>query len=363
MKNKQPQIIIAVISDLNTDQRIQKIAGSLHEHLGNVTVICRKLRKSNPDYPFRVRRIRMLLKSGVAFYATFNIRLFFRLLICRSDIIVSNDADTLLPCYYAAKLKGSKLVFDSHEIMSEVPEVIHRPRVQKVWQWIEKTYIPKIRYKYTVCNSLKDFYNSGFKVIRNVPYRLELKDSKPHGEEKMILYQGSVNMGRGIEDMIAALPFIDNAVFVIVGDGYMMRELRIMVQNSNVAEKVIFKGKMDPKKLSVYTQLADLGISIEENLGLNYFYALPNKLMDYIQAGVPVLVSDFPEMQNIVKTYNVGETLKSREPEMLAQQINRMLNDTMQLEKWKENLKSASKELCWEKEETELLRLYREVLS
>ncbi|MFB6343081.1 glycosyltransferase family 4 protein [Saccharicrinis sp. FJH62] len=362
MKNNTPRITIAVISDLNTDQRIQKIATSLHNNLGQVTVICRKLRHDNPTYEYNVRRIRLLFNKGFKFYAAFNIRLFFRLLIQPSDIIVSNDADTLLPCYYVSKLKRCKLVFDSHEIMSEVPEVIHRPAVQKFWRWIEQKYIPKIHYKYTVCKSLQNHYKSGFEVIRNVPYRFEISENKQKREEKMILYQGSVNMGRGIEDIIAALPFINNALFVIVGDGYLMKELHLMVQNSNVAEKVIFKGKMDPKKLSVYTQLADLGISIEENLGLNYYYALPNKLMDYIQAGVPVLVSDFPEMKNIVKKYKVGETLKSREPEELAQQINRMLNDEEQIQKWKENLKTAAIELCWENEEKILLKLYREVL-
>lgn len=356
-------ISIAVISDLNTDQRVQKTAATLQNHVGNVTVICRNIDGSSDHFPFTVKRLDLILKGGILFYAWFNIRLFFKLLVQPSDIIVANDADTLLPCFYASKLKGSKLVFDSHEIMSEVPEVISRPRVQNVWKWIEKRFIPRVTYKYTVCDSLKAYYNSGFEVIRNVPYAYDSPVKDSDNGEKMILYQGSVNMDRGIETMIEAMPYINNAVFVIVGDGYQIDEIKALAKQSPVSDRIVFKGKMKPETLRVFTMLADLGISIEENKGLNYYYALPNKLMDYIQAGVPVLVSDFPEMRNIIDTYKVGECLVSREPKKLAEQVNLLFENTKRYQGWKKNTKKASKDLCWENEEKKLLELYKNIMS
>lgn len=114
MNKAQPRkkIILAVISDLNTDQRIQKVAGSLQHQVGDVCVVCRDSGGPNPTFPFSVKRIKSVFNKGFLFYAWFNISLFLRLLFINSDIIVANDADTLLPAYYVAKIKGIKIVFN-----------------------------------------------------------------------------------------------------------------------------------------------------------------------------------------------------------------------------------------------------------
>jgi glycosyltransferase involved in cell wall biosynthesis len=106
-----------------------------------------------------------------------------------------------------------------------------------------------------------------------------------------------------------------------------------------------------------YTKHADLGISVEENKGLNYFYALPNKLFDYIQAEIPVLVSPFPEMKNIVNTYKIGDCIENHHPQHIAEKIKEMLTNEEQIPKWKKNLTFASKELCWELEEKKIFEL------
>jgi len=85
---------------------------------------------------------------------------------------------------------------------------------------------------------------------------------------------------------------------------------------------------------------------------------MPNKLFDYIQAGIPVLVSDLPEMKKVVEKYNIGIIAASREKDYLREQIYNLLFDTGLREIWKPGLERAANELCWENEEKNLLEFY-----
>ena len=88
--------------------------------------------------------------------------------------------------------------------------------------------------------------------------------------------------------------FIDDLKCVIAGDGDIFNELNLRIRSKNLQDKIILLGKLPFTDLQRVTPFASMGVSIEENLGFNYYYALPNKVFDYIQAGVPVLVSRFP---------------------------------------------------------------------
>ncbi|NJK85562.1 MAG: glycosyltransferase family 4 protein [Bacteroidales bacterium] len=197
-------------------------------------------------------------------------------------------------------------------------------------------------------------------VVRNLPYRKPAvypQKLLKKGYEKIIIYQGSVNVGRGLERMIEAMRYIENAHFVIVGEGDILSELEKKVKDDQLSDKVTFMGRIPVSALHYYTVEADLGISLEENLGLNYYYALPNKLFDYIQARVPVLVSDFPEMAEVVNRYKIGRTTLISDPKQLAVILHEMLTDEGCRESWKLNLQHAADELCWENEENKLFDL------
>ena len=117
----------------------------------------------------------------------------------------------------------------------------------------------------------------------------------------------------------------------------------------------MFLGQVPFQDLHDKTLLADLGLSIEKDVSINYHYCLPNKFLDYIQANVPVLVSPFPEMKAIVDHYEIGEFIASHDPELLACQIDAMLNNAKKMIGYKQNLLKAAEELCWENEEKTLL--------
>ena len=126
--------------------------------------------------------------------------------------------------------------------------------------------------------------------------------------------------------------------------------LRKRASEHDCAGKVKIMDKMPSERLRQYTAHADLGLTLDKDSNINYRFSLPNKLFDYISAGVPVLATPMVEVKNIVETYGVGEVTASLEPELLAEQIRNMLNDENKRHAWKSNLKKAASQLTWEQE-------------
>ncbi|WP_288954753.1 glycosyltransferase [uncultured Polaribacter sp.] len=357
------RIIVSVSNDLSTDQRVEKVCNTLHQNNFEILLIGRILKNSLPlNRNYKTKRMSLMFNSGFLFYAEYNLRLFFLILFSKKDILLANDIDTLLPNYIVSKIQRKKIVFDSHELFSEIPELETRPTVKKVWQTLEDRILPKLKNTYTVCDSIAAYFNkkytTNFKVIKNAP--ISKKDSAtrssfsfPHKGKKIILYQGSVNIGRGLELMIDTMIFLDNHLFVIIGSGDIYENLKVYVRDKKLENKVYFLGKLPPNQLKELTPLADIGISLEEDIGLSYRYALPNKIFDYIQAKVPILVSDLPEMKEIVNNYNVGEIVLKRNSESLANQIKIMIGKDYNLA-----LEKAKKELIWENESIKLLTIF-----
>lgn len=363
MEVNQKRIIVSVTNDLVSDNRVHKVCSSLQNMGFEILLVGRKLPGSVPvERSYKTKRFNLIFKKGAWFYAEYNFRLFLFLLFARTDVLVANDLDSLSANFLASRIKGKTLVYDSHEYFTEVPELIHRPKVQKVWEWLEGKMLPKIRNAYTVCNSIAQVYNTkygvDFKVVRNIPLARPPKKKENKPENKTILYQGAVNIGRGLKQAIVAMKFVKGAKLVIAGDGDIKSELEKLVAAEKLNDKVVFTGRLSLEELAELTPQADLGLSIEEDLGLNYRYALPNKLFDYIQAQVPVLVTNLPEMVAIVQTYTIGEITNSLNPEDLAMKINDALHNTVKRNIWLSNLKTAATELTWEKEEKILHEMY-----
>jgi glycosyltransferase involved in cell wall biosynthesis len=353
-----------VINDLATDQRVGRVARLLTELGIEVTCIGRRLKKS-PDLKntsFKLRRYRMLFSGGGLFYAFFNLRLLIALLFAKKPaVFISNDLDTLPANFIASRIRRVPLIYDSHELFTQVPELIHRKTVQSVWKLIERILVPKLRHAVTVNYSIatiyRRLYGTRFKVVRNVPEKLEYtpREIDPAAKQ-MIIYQGSLNVGRGLELMIDAMQYLENVLFVVVGTGDIEDDLKQRVSQLNLDDRIEFRGRMMPEELRPLTLSADLGISLEEDLGLNYRYSLPNKIFDYIQSRVPVLCSALPEMSRIIDTYGIGISSKERDPEKIACIIRYMLKERSG-GAWREALDKAALELCWEKESTNYLAL------
>ena len=366
------RIILCVTNDIATDRRVNRSALSLMKLPCDILVIGRVHPHAMPlpDYPYRTKRMKMMFSKGALFYAEFNLRLFSLLLFKKADILVANDLDTLPGVFLASCLRRLPVVYDSHEYYTEVPELLGRKWVKRIWESIEALILPHIQYASTVSASVADEYKHKYgirmRVIRNLPFRLEnLQPASvmKNNNEKSIIYQGSLNMGRGLETVIKAMRYIENTRLIIAGTGDIEDELKELARSLALHDKVHFTGRIPAKELYSYTVQADLGISLEEKLGLNYYYALPNKLFDYIQARVPVLVSDVPEMKSIVLQYQIGRVTSVHDPYELSLLITEMLTNSVQRQIWKSNLEKAAGELCWENEEHLLLDLFQQVIK
>lgn len=370
-KSKKKKIIVSVTSDLVSDNRVHKVCNTLHNMGFIVLLVGRKLPKSQSieNRAYKVKRFSLPFHKGPQFYAVYNFRLFLFLLFSKFDILLSNDLDSLPANFLASKTKGKPLVYDSHEYFTEVPELINRPKVKKAWEWLEGKMVPKIKTAYTVCNSIAEIYTAKygtpFKVVRNIPVssKFLIEKKRVESSQKIILYQGAVNIGRGLKQAILAMKFIENAKLIIAGDGDIKADLKSFVLKEKLQNKVEFSGRLSIEELSKLTPQADLGLSIEEDLGLNYRFALPNKLFDYIQAQVPVLITNLPEMVAIVNQYKIGEITESLEPHILAGKINDALHNQEKRKVWKNNLSIAAKELTWEKEEKILYSIFLPFLN
>ncbi len=356
------KVIVSVSNDIFTDQRVEKVCNTLQNNGFEVTIIGRKLKNSKPiERKYKTRRIKLLFNKSFMFYLELNLRLFFILFFSKKDILLSNDLDTLLPNYLISIFQKKKIIYDSHELFTEVPELVYRPFTKKIWCNIEAFILPKLKNTYTVCNSIADYYNkkygTNFKTIMNMPSKKKIElgqfsfDTKG---KKIILYQGVLNVGRGLELIIETIRFLEDSILVIAGFGIYFKKLKAKVEELNLENKVHFLGKLSPKRLHKITPLANLGISLEEDVGLNYKYALPNKVFDYIQAEIPILVSDLKEMRKIVEKHKVGELVKSRTPVKLANQIELLLKKD-----FSSGLKIAKKELIWENQEEKLLEIFQ----
>ncbi len=360
---KEKRIIVSVSNDLSNDQRVARVCDSLTEWGFEVILLGRKLKKS-PELEtrkYKTKRFKLLFEKGILFYACLNIRLFFYLLFTKTEILLANDLDTLAANTFVARLKNIKLIYDSHELFTEVPELENNSFKKKIWSFIEKLCFKRIYKAYTVCESISDFYFNkyGIKmlVIRNLPTQKTITNEYSL-RDNILIYQGALNKDRGIEIIIKTMQFIDNHKLIIAGKGDLEESLKQLSKELALQEKVIFTGNLNFNELFAYTQNAKLGFSLEQGKSLNYYFALPNKLFDYIQAGVPVICTNFPEMKKIIDKYKIGISSLITDENKLSQIINELIFEKDILENFHKNCLIAKKELNWDNEKLLLKEIF-----
>lgn len=363
---------MAVSNDLLTDQRVARHIAVLRDVGCEVVTVCRT------DIPVRYRR-------GWRFYAAFNLRLWRRIRrevrSGRCDVVWANDTDTLLGCWMAVRKwrvdsgeRRVKLVMDAHELFPEVPEIVDKPVVKWVWRTIEKWLMPQCDALITVCQSIADYYKDKYgvemTVVRNLQgYGCQGASARQQDEAVgsragyVLLYAGKVNVGRGVDWAIDALEWLPECRLVVAGDGDLLEEMKEYAAQKAWADRVEFTGRLMPEEMSALTAKADVGLVMLEDMGLSYHYALPNRVGAFVQAGVPMVVSDLPEMARVVKTYGVGAVIEGKKgsemtnAEALAEAVKRVL-----AREWKEeDFAAARQDMDWSKEKVKLLECLKAI--
>lgn len=371
-------VLVSVISDLVTDQRVHKVSQTLYEMGFDVLLVGTKKRKSLPltARAYTTKRITMLFQKGFLFYAEWNTRLFFYLLLKRSTILLANDLDTLPPNYIISKLKKSVLVYDTHEYFTETAEVYNRPFVKKIWQRIEKIFFPGVKYIYTVNNTIAGLYKEKYKkeilVVRNLPFKKnsgennnELIDFNFPPGKKILLMQGNgLNENRGLEELVLSAPLLPgDFILVFAGSGLMLDKLKKMVVQNNLQQKVFFTGVLPMEQLQQLTVKAFCGFSVDKPLNINQQSSLPNKLFDYIAAGIPVITSNINEVAAIVKQYHTGIVLDDVTPENIAAAVTQLATNEALYTGFKQNTLTAANDLDWNNEKKIIETLFKKIAA
>ncbi len=342
------RLIFTVTNDLSYDQRMQRICTTLQNNGYHVTLVGRKLSTSRPlqDKSYTQERLNCFFNNGFLFYAEYNLRLLLYLLFKKSDLICAIDLDTILPVYITSILSGKIRLYDAHELFTEQKEIVTRPIIKKLWNFIEGTTVPNFKFGYTVNQFLKDEFQRKYKVnyavIRNLPQfnnstHIEAENNKPY-----LVYQGAINEGRSFETLIPAMKKIPLRL-KIFGSGNFLNKLKELIQINQLQNKVELHDPIEPEKLKPITANAFAGLMLFEDTGLNQYQSLANRYFDYIMAGIPQVCVNYPQYKLFNDEFNIALMINDTEPGTIACAVNTLINNKQLYETLQENTNQAQK--------------------
>lgn len=294
------------------------------------------------------------------------------------DVVHAHDVDTLSAGFSAAKAAGARLVFDAHELYSDMISehgMSGSWPVQAYWKRIERRLIPQADAVTTVSDALaeelRERHSVQPTVLLNVP-SLEPRAESGRLRTEMgvdasvpiVLYQGGFIPGRALLRLVEAMEHVDGAVLALQGWGQLEDEMRSAAGRLGLGDRVRFLGKAKPADLHEYACGADVGVVIYEHTSLNNYLASPNKLFAYMMAGIPVASSDFPGLQSIVGEEGFGELFDPADAWSIAGAINRLVADGAR----RQTLGSQARGLAetrynWDTEKLKLLELYERLAA
>jgi glycosyltransferase involved in cell wall biosynthesis len=299
------------------------------------------------------------------------------------DIYHAHDLNTLPVAYMAARRNKGKFVYDSHELYLErnKPQPSSRP-----WKFVlsrVEAFLARradavltvnetlgkvlaLRYRiprpFVVLNTPAGFEHKVDSGKRNGLLREQLKISP---DAKVLIYVGSIKSNRGLEEVIQALKHLNGCCLVCVGygDDRYKRILLNLADKCGVSDRFFFFGPVPTGQVVPLAAGADLGVAAIANACMSYYYCSPNKLFEYMNAGLPVIASAFPELEKIILSHEVGLTFDPSDPEDIARAARRILDDAEKWERMRKNAVRASRLYNWENESRKLLQIYESLSS
>jgi len=385
MSNKL-HIILAVTNELVYDQRMIRICTSLANNGYRVTLVGRAIPGApsvNTQLPFEQERLQLRFHKGKLFYLEYNLKLYGYLIKTGANALCAIDLDTAVAVYYAGKKLKIPIMMDAHEYFTEMIEVKRRPWIHAVWKWVEKTYLPRYHAGYTVGHTIAGIfqqkYGLSYRVVRNIaryhlpanpneaipePYENIWQNAlkQTEGQGPIVLYQGALNEGRALDELIQAMHLVPARLF-FAGTGNYQQQTAAKIRDENLSHKIAMLGNLPPAVLRIATARAYCGITIFDAQSLNQFYSLGNKFFDYVMAHKPQVCVNYPEYSAILKQYPVALPVEDVKPETLAAALNKILTDGVLYDYLRQQNVLASAILNWENEEKVLLESWAMLLK
>ena len=297
----------------------------------------------------------------------------------KADLYLVRDTNGLPAGIAAARASGAKLICDAHELFSELPNRYVRLR-RGYWRKMDRQLLPHCDAISTVNEFIAEEISrrSGVKlptVIYNAtnpplgfdpehPADLLRDDLDIAKDKRIVLYQGWVDRGRSVENLVMAAKYLpEDIVVVIMGGGNMRAELQKLAADEGLAHKVYFREAVPQSRMVEYCASADVGLIPYRALSLNLYYASPNKLFDFITAGLPIIANDLPFLRKMVLTEGLGMISDLDSPAGIAHAAIILLNDPQRLAEMRANLRRAAEVYNWAHEAKKLVAMYAEVFA
>jgi glycosyltransferase involved in cell wall biosynthesis len=289
------------------------------------------------------------------------------------DVVHAHDLNTLPAAWLAARRLGMRVVYDSHELYPEVSTLSRRERA--IWRVLERRMIGTPESVVTVCESIADELARRYPIERPTvllnspprsfavpaddgvsPLRAMLGDSCPDGP--IVLYQGGFAPNRGLAELVLASGMLDRGKLVLMGWGLLEAELQGMIDENDLHERAVIVAPVAQSEVVAHAGGADVGVIPYQPIGLNNRYTTPNKLFDYMAAGIAIAGTRLPELERFVEGHSLGALFDSAEPEPIAAALNGLLADPVELGACQARSRQAGKVYSWEREAGKLLALY-----
>ncbi len=281
----------------------------------------------------------------------------------------AHDLNTLdIGCRCKRLRPGTRLVYDSHELATERSRMGRRHRRQA----LRKEHLGLASVDEAIWSSISyarravEQHGIPFpNIVRNVPELIEVKQgwdlhqrlAIPAGK-RILLYQGSIQEHRGIEETIEAITQLAGCVLVVIGYGYHRPALEDLVRRRGLTERVKFFGPIPNDELLYYTASADVGLCIIQGQSLSYRWSLPNKLFEYMMAGIPVVASDYEEMGRVVREEGVGTVCDPTDPASIVAAVRAIIDNPPAEARYRAAAKAATGRYHWAEEAKVLLAIY-----
>ncbi|MDD1960963.1 glycosyltransferase family 4 protein [Pseudomonas sp. 39004] len=300
-----------------------------------------------------------------------HLALLFKMLEYRATVVHSHDVNTLPTAWLAAKLSRARLVYDAHEISTSREGY---KSLRKVVGFVEKQLMPSANGTITTTDARAKYFARAYGVerplvLQNRPRLIESPPSNRIREElglvepwPIVLYQGGLQQGRGLEKLVRTAQHVPDCYFVLIGGGRLTQPLTQLAQELNLQHKVHFIPTVALAELPSYTASADVGVQPIENTCLNHYTTDSNKLFEYVIAGLPVIATDFPEIRRIVRSNDIGLLVPANNEQALSRTIIQLLEDPALRARFASNARKTAQNLNWESQEKCLVDLYERVL-
>jgi len=291
------------------------------------------------------------------------------------DVYHAHDLPVLRSTAEAAANVNAKVVYDAHELYTEIGELSpsYRAKLSKV----EKKYIAAVDATITVNEFISDEMANRYNI--KAPYVLYNSTIRPSSfdinrrydkfrekwpelaEKKIVLYQGWFSLYRNLLQLVESAQFVnDDICLVFMGYGEERTVLEQRCKELGIADKVYFMDAVSQEVLLQYSASADAGIIPYPPVDMNHYYCSPNKLFEFMQAGLPIIASDLPFLSKIIDGYGIGVTAKLDSPEAFAKAINRFFEQG-DVSIYRERLQRAADDFSWSNDARKLLNIYEKL--